>query len=242
MFLHYSEIVGVLLFTAPLTAMVTLIASESAGAVPSAYLFAGGFLTVVWTLTLFSVGFSLMAEFWQGTLDHAMASRTPLLVLMAGKVLAVTTATIPSAVIASTLVFLVSGDFDLANPGFTVASGLFAMLGIIAVTSTFSPVLMLARGRPGFFNAILPLGLVLSGFLYPVSLLSAEVEILARFTPMPWAMDGVMRSVEHGEVSWRYSVDWGIASVIAIAYFTLTCLMFNLVERRIKLTGSLGIS
>ena len=193
-----------------------------------------------WGWGTFYTGYSLAVEFNQGTLDHNLVSRTPLMLIMFGKALGAMTSGIPGGLLAFLLVLLVTRDLiEVSNPVALVVALGVAMVSIIVMGFTLTPLFLLSRGRPGLFNAILPLGIVLSGFLYPVSLFSSGVEVVARFLPTSWAMEGVIRSVDGGTASWAAS-DVGIALGLSLAYLVFTYFLFRKVEHRIRVTGSLG--
>lgn len=241
MLMDLGDYVGTVFLAAPIIGAVIWIASQGIGAIPSPYLSVGIFLTVVWVLILFRIGFSLAMEFFLGTLDHTLISPTPLFGIMIGKVAAFITIAIPPGAVSSALALLVSQEsIDVVSPGLTAVSAGFAVLGAVAVTYTLAPLFLLSRNA-GYFSApFAHLGMVLGAFLYPVSLLPTGVEVVARFMPTPWAMDGVMRSIESGGMSWRYAGDWGMALLVSLAYLGLTYLLFRKVETRIRVTGSLS--
>ena len=85
----------------------------------------------------------------------------------------------------------------------------------------FAPLFVLVKGRPGFFNALLPLGTALSGFLYPISQLSSEAQIVAHILPTSWAMDGVIRSVREGESAARIVRRLGSRNRVVAGFYGL---------------------
>jgi ABC-type multidrug transport system permease subunit len=94
--------------------------------------------------------------------------------------------------------------------------------------------------RGGFFNALMPLGTVLSGFLYPIDILPAGLELAARLLPAAWAMDAVVRSVNGTGETWRVVVDWAVASGLIAVLAILSVAAFQAAEKRVRVAGSLG--
>ena len=76
--------------------------------------------------------------------------------------------------------------------------------------------------------------------LYPVRLLPDSVEPIARFIPTSWAMESVMRSMQTGSLSMRMAGDWAVTLALTLLFLALTYLMFRVVERRVRVDGSLG--
>ena len=227
----------------PLVAMLAWMASRSEDHALVPYLSVGGFLMVMWNASLARMGFALSGEFALGTLEHTISSRTPLFLVLFAKSLAVMSGTFPASVIALLVILLLPGDIPrVSNPLLVLISVAIGMFGVLAVGFVFTPLLLLVQGRPGFFNAIMPLGVVLSGFVYPVSLLPPSAEIVARFLPTSWAMDAVAYSIDGNGSTWKIISDWGVALGFALVYLTLTFLLARIVETRIRVAGDLAFN
>ena len=225
----------------PLVAVATWIATQSSSSEPVAYVSIGVVLMAMWQTAAFFTGWSLAEEFNLGTLDHTLVSRTPLvLVMFAKSVASLTLALTPSAV-AFLVALAVSHELiDVALPLQLIVSMGFAISSIVVVGFIFTPLFVLVKGRGGGMNAILPIGTAFSGFLYPISQLSTETQILAHFLPTSWAMDGVIRSVREGESTLRIAGDWGAALGLSVVFLVCTYLLLRKVEDRVRVTGSLG--
>ena len=230
-----------LIIAVPLVATLAWIGSQIPNTGPLAYISVGVFLMLMWNWIVFVTGFSLATEFDLQTLEHIVVCRTPLIVVIFGKVLAIVTTGFPGGIAAFLVVPLVSRQIvDVSSPLLMIVSLGFAIFGVLSVSLIFAPLFLLVRGRPGFFNAIMPFGVVLSGFLYPISLFSPGVEILARFLPTSWAMEGIIRSIETGGATWRVASDWGVALALSLVYLGLSYLLLRKVEKQIRVTGSLS--
>ena len=239
--LRFATVLNLILASLPLVIVVAWVADTSPSTRPLAYISLGVVLIPVWNWTIFRTGWSLSSEYDLGTMDHTLVSRTPILVVILGKAMANIAMGIPAGLIGFLVVLLVSAELvDISSPLLVFVSMCFAILTVLSVSFAFSPLFMLVRGRAGFFNAIIPLGVVLSGFLYPVSQLSSEVEVIARFLPTSWAMDAIIRSIEPGGSTLRIAGDWGVAMALSAVYLATTYLMLRVVEKKIRVSGSLG--
>ena len=225
----------------PLVAVVTWITTQSPDSKPFAYISIGVILLAIWQIGVFLSGWSLAEEFQQGTVDYTMVSRTPLRVVILTKSLATLIMAIPSSLFAFATVQLISRELmDVERPLFLLVSIVVAAWCIIAVGYMFAPLFVLVKGRAGFFNAFQPLGIALSGFLYPVSQLSEELQIVARLLPTSWAMDGVIHSIESGGSAGRIYADWGVALGLSVVVLAATLFMFGKVENGLRRSGSVG--
>ncbi|MCY3802115.1 MAG: ABC transporter permease [Chloroflexi bacterium] len=232
---------GVSLSIVPLIAVITWITTQSPDSQPIAYISVGVILMAMWQTCVFFSGRSLASEFYEGTVDYTMVSRIPLRVVMLVKSVATLAIAIPSSLIAFATVQIVSRELiDVERPLFLLVSMLVAAWSITVVGYLFAPLFVLVQGRGGFFNAFQPLGIVLSGFLYPISQLSDEVQIVARLLPTSWAMDSVTRSIEPGESLVRIYADWGAALGVSVVMLAATLFMFSKVENTLRRNGNVG--
>ncbi len=205
------------------------------------YIAVGAFLYAIWNGTVFRVGWSLVGEMSQGTLEFQFVSRTSPAAVMLGKAVAIAAGGIASGLIASATVIAVGQKTpEIANFVLLFVSLGFALVAMISLSFIFAPFTLLARGRGGFFGPIQPFGALFSGFLYPVSLLPEGFEIAARFLPTAWAMEAVIRSVEDGDLSWRMVGEWGMAMLLTVVALALSYFLFRTVEQRIRINGALG--
>jgi ABC-type multidrug transport system permease subunit len=205
------------------------------------YVFVGAALMALWTLNVFYTGWSLSSEHAQGTLDLTMTSRTPLMLVIFGKALGITAWMVPAAIVSFLIVLGFSGGIPpVDSPSLLVVSGLLAFASVVAFSFIFAPVAFLMGARGGFFNALMPLGTVLSGFLYPIGLLPSELEVLARALPSAWAMDAVVRSVTGDGETWRIAADWAAACCLIVLLLALTAVAFREAEKRVRISGNLG--
>lgn len=224
-----------------MAAMLAWIVSRGAGTAPIAYISIGVFLMYVWNWGTFATGWGLRGEFFQGTIDHNLVSRTPMMVIMFGKALAGTTSGIPAGVVAFVVAVLVSKDLlAVGNPALFAVSLIMAMIAISAAGMILAPLFLMSQGGRGSFNLVGPVGIMLSGFAYPISLFSESIEVVARFLPTTWAMEGIVASMEPGDTSLRIAGDLGASVGLSALYLGLAYLLFRKVEHRIRVDGSLG--
>jgi ABC-type multidrug transport system permease subunit len=223
-------------------AVLAWIAARSQNPLALAYISIGACLMVMWNTAVFRIGWLLDSELWDGVFHINLVSRAPVTIVMLGKSAAFLSFTVVLGAGAFMVILAISQRIpDVANLPALLVSLVFVMISMIAAGFIFSPVAVLMGGRAGFFNAIMPFGVVFSGFLYPISILPMAFKIIARLLPTSWAMDGVIHSIG-GQVSmWRIAGDWGIALAISLVYVFLTHALLKVVERKVRRTGVLSI-
>lgn len=231
----------ILIYNVPLAVVLAWIAGQGSSPVPLDYLAVGVFLMAIWNWVAIRTGWALSFEFVIGTFDYTLTSRTPLMLVVFGRALARTTVGIPSGAVPCLVILLMSPKLiEVANPALLLISLAVAIFSVLSVGLIFAPVFLLLRGREGFFNVVRPVGVVLAGFLYPVSFLSPEVEVLARILPIPWAMDAIIHSLQSEGTSWAVIYALVTAAALSAVFLAVTYLSIHRVERRIRLTGDLS--
>lgn len=178
---------------------------------------------------------------WARTLEFDIVSRTPLMLILFGKSLAQMLYSLPTGIFSLITMFLVIRQVPaVSDIPSLVVSLVLIIISLIIISLLMAPVAVLAGGRGGFFNAINALGVLVSGFLYPVARLPAALAVFARLMPSSWAMDGVWKSVHGYESYWSILGDWGACILSIAVWLFLIYLLFQTVERRIRIAGTLS--
>jgi ABC-2 type transport system permease protein len=205
------------------------------------YVFVGAALSATWTMGVFRTGWSLANEHSWGTLDLLMTTRTPVALIMLGKTLGIIAFVAIGGVVAFAVVLGVSRQAPAVDDAaLFLASACVALVSLIALCFVFAPFSFLAGVRGGFFNALMPLGTVVSGFLYPIDVLPRSLEVVARLLPTAWAMQAVVDSIDGGASSATILLHLAVALALSAALIALACLLFVEAEQRVRLSGNLG--
>ena len=224
----------------PRVAVLGWIANRANDPVVLSYVAIGAGLMIIWNGSTNRMGRLLNIERFQGTLDLNLVSRTPLMLVLLGKALGIASFILSAGIASFLTVLVVSGKvFDVANLPLTLVSLAVALFSIVVTTFSFAPLMVLMGGQAGFFTAIIPAGVVFSGILYPVATLPTWAQIVGRFLPTSWAMDGMIHSIQGGVSGWSVVADWTTALLLTGIYFLLILLLFRKVEQRIRRTGSM---
>jgi ABC-2 type transport system permease protein len=230
-----------LLEAVPMVAVFAWIAKQSDDPSVLAYMVVGAPLVVIWNGVLFRVGRSLINELAGRTLEFTMISRTPVMVMLLGKAVAQIAYGILTGIVTLLVMFLVIRQLpEVASIPLLLISLVFVIFGLTMTSLLVAPVMVLVGGRAGFYNAIMPFGIVLSAFLFPVNRLPIALQVMARLLPMSWAMDGVWQSIRGPESFWPVVLTWALCIVSSAVIFGATHLLFRVVEKRIRITGVLS--
>ncbi|MDD5189586.1 MAG: ABC transporter permease [Dehalococcoidales bacterium] len=225
----------------PNTAIWTWIAVQSGNRDLVTYIMFGSPLVAIWATAAFVLGWALGNEIDNQTYPFILLSRTSMLSVMMGRMLAEMVLAIPYGLLASSVVLVVSRQFpEIANYWTLIPSLILVVLELVVVSLILAPLVVLVQGRGGFFNAIISLGIALGGFVYPISRLPQALQVAARFLPMSWVMDSVWYSIRGGALN-KILLSWGMSVLVAGCYLYISYAFMKFVEKRVRINGSIGI-
>jgi ABC-type multidrug transport system permease subunit len=227
--------------SAATSAALGWIVSQSGRVSVLAYLCVGVALISFWRGTVAISGWALSNELSGKTLDFTLISRSPLPVVLYGKIIAQLVYELPGGIISALSVLLVVRQIpQVIMPAYLPFSVLLAVAGLLILTSFLADLVILVGGKSGFFMGIVPFGAVLSGFILPVYQLPPGLEVVARLLPTSWAMDAVWLSVTGTDSVWLIWGNWAVAVVLSAVWFYITLRLANVVEKRIRVKGTIG--
>jgi ABC-type multidrug transport system permease subunit len=205
------------------------------------YLLAGAPFMAIWSGVAFRTGWSLDSEIGYNTLEFALISRTPMVVILFGKALAQLAYAIPVGALSLLVMSLLTHHPPAAaNLPLFLVSVFFILAGVAVVSLVFAPILVLVGGRAGFFNGILPFGIILSGFVFPPESLPLVFRVISWIMPTSWAMSGAWQSIKGPESVWTVIFAWIMCILASLFLFIVTIFLFRKIEDRIRITGRLG--
>ena len=193
---------------------------------------------VVWRAAVFHVGGLVNGAFNQGTLELEMMSRAPIVLVMLGKTLAAVSFFGTVGIGGFALVLLIGGAVPtVARPELLLPTLIVSTLAVVSTAFLFAPLAFLVGGRGGCFNAIVPIGVVLGGFVQPIGLLPLPVEVLARLLATAWAMEGLSLVLEGGPLI-EVAARWLVSLALSAATFALVGWLFVRAEGQLRTIGS----
>ena len=193
---------------------------------------------VVWRAAVFQVGGMVNNANNQGTLELEMMARAPIGLVMLGKTLAAIAFYGVIGIAGFVMVLAIGGSLPkVANLLVLLPSLAVAFAAVLATAFLFAPLTFVVGGRGGFFNAIIPVGIVLGGFVQPTGLLPLAAEIPARFLATSWAMDALNGAIR-GDPFSEVALQWTAALALSAATFAAAAWLFTRAERRIRRVGA----
>jgi ABC-2 type transport system permease protein len=205
------------------------------------YVIIGSGVMGLWSTLLFTSFFDLRADRREGTLELLVGSPTSIFTILSIRSFAnvlLGSVSFSLSMIAAMLIFGFS--LPLRNiPYFLISLAiLLYSFWCIGIFLAHWPVVSRLSGL--FINYLeLPVA-ILTGFMFPVSLLPTWAQKLSMLTPMSWAFRGVSTSFQPNvDISniWQY---WLMAFGISCIYLAGTFFMSRRVQDMIRVTGELS--
>ncbi|MPZ50495.1 MAG: hypothetical protein GEU75_14555 [Dehalococcoidia bacterium] len=226
----------------PTAILFAYIASISDRPVAQAYIYFGALFLLAWANTIFRVGWQLSGELYGGTLDLSIVSRAPTFAIVFGRAAAIAILGVAAGVLGIAVVVLFTGRMPPADSVPLLAVSLaLGIVALLAMSVVMSPVALLVDARAGFFNGLIPLLFFFSAFIFPASRLPDAIEFIPKLLPTSWAMEAVVGSAQGASTS-SVIEDWAGAIGLSVLLFVIAKLGIDVIERRIRVNGTLGRS
>jgi ABC-2 type transport system permease protein len=180
-------------------------------------------------------------ERWEGTLEYTfMAPIRRWVQLLGSTMFAVLYGLVHTTVILVVLTLFFG--LDLSNANFATAA-VFMIIGSasfigIGMMAAVLPLMYVERGAQMTF-VLQSLLLLVSGVYYSIEVLPEWMQVLARFSPATYVLDGVRQGLIYGTpVTELWHDVWPLA-IMAVVFIPLGIRIFGIAERYAKKTGKL---
>jgi len=214
------------------------------------YAVLGGGMMGMWGNTLYSSGFAIEFEKWQGTLEEVMAAPSKLLHVITGR--AVSNALFGLTNMVAVLVIAALGfkiSLGIADPLLFAVSLVLTLLSVSALGLIFASAFVLSRSAQTLTNGLeIPLYLI-SGSMFPIALLPFWVHPAAYVLGPTWGIDAIRLATSQEYISQTFwagvdpkiaiAFDLAVMFLITSVYAAIATVLFKMVEKRARTTGTL---
>jgi hypothetical protein len=195
----------------------------------------GCFLTALWRSSAFMGGWILSQAHDAGALDMEMTTCSSLSIIIFGRLTAVVAVYGATAVLAAAVVLLLGhGALEVGSPLLLLLSIPVAGLAIVACAYILIPMSFLTGGLPGFFNAILPGVVIVSGFLQPTDLLPGPVKFIGGLFGTTWAMDAIRHAIPREPDIGTVATSLLLSLVLSISFLVVARMLIGIAEQRLR--------
>ena len=205
------------------------------------YVAVGVFVTLIWMKCTLQMNWAMAREFQEGTAELLLISRTPFILITGAKILATATLNVvASAVVVLGSLLIFDQSVEVSSVPRLVVSLSFAVFAVVTTAFVFTPLNVLTRARGGAVLAVTWFGVVFGGLLFPISVLPGGLQVIARFLPTTWAMEGVRHSLQGEESLWQAAGEWMASLGLTVLLLFVIYFMFKKVEERVRVSGVLS--
>jgi len=191
-------------------------------------------------IALYSSGFAISFEKWQGTLEEVVAAPSNLLHVIAGK--SVSNAlfglvNMVAILLIASLVFRVS--LGVANPVLFALSLVLTLLSVSALGLIFASAFVLTRSAQVFTNGLEFPIYVISGSMFPIALLPFWVHPASYILGPTWGIEAIRIAAGQENVLLTFWLNVGVMLLITLAYVAIAAFLFKKVETKSRRDGTL---
>jgi len=214
------------------------------------YAVLGGGMMGMWGNTIYSSGFAIEFEKWQGTLEEVIAAPSKLIDVMTGRSISNALFGLTNMVavlIVGTFVFKIS--LGISDPILFTVSLLLTLLSVSALGLIFASAFVLSRSAQTLTNGLETPLYIMSGSMFPIALLPFWSQPLAYILGPTWGIDAIRLTTSRGYATQTFWVGMGTNSALVLdltvmvlitsAYVAIATVLFKMVETRARTKGTL---
>lgn len=204
----------------------------------------------MWGNTLYSSGFAISFEKWQGTLEQVLAAPSKLMYVIAGR--SISNALFGLINTVAVLLIAVFG-FEVAlgieNPVIFAVSLFLTLLSMSALGLIFASAFVLSRSAQTLTNGLETPLYIISGSMFPIGLLPFWTHPASYILGPTWGVDAIRLAASSKYIDhtfWRgtsvisaIALDLAVMFLITLVYVAIATVLFRVVEDKARREGTL---
>jgi ABC-2 type transport system permease protein len=206
------------------------------------YAILGGGMMGMWGNTLYSSGFAIEFEKWQGTLEEVLAAPSNLMHVIAGR--SVSNALLGLLNMVAILLIATLGygvPLGIAQPILFAVSLALTLLSVSALGLIFSSAFVLSRSAQVFTNGLETPLYIISGSMFPIwGILPFWIHPASYILGPFWGIEAIRMSATAENFSfdsWMGCI--GLTVLLTLVYVTIATVLFKFVEKKARQEGTL---
>jgi len=207
------------------------------------YAILGGGMMGMWGNTLYSSGYSIQFDRWNGTLEAVLATPAPLVWIIAGRSLWNALIGIINAVFIFVIaVFWFQVPLNLSDPPLFFLALFVTLLSLAALGIVFSSAFVLSKNASILTNGLEFPIYVGTGTMFPIAMLPAWSGPLSLSLAPSWGIDAMRYSALSGYAGLEVGY-WGdivIMIVLGLVYVIVAYFLFQKIEEMVRVKGDIG--
>lgn len=207
------------------------------------YVILGAGLMGLWTCICFSSAGDINRERFSGTLSIIYTAPASFPTIIFGKILGNTILSLVTLLLSFlTSKLLYNASIQVESPGYVLLSLLAAIISFITISTVIAYLLTLSRKTQLYMNCIeIPIILV-CGFVFPVEVLPNWVLPISYALSPTWAVKLIRMSIAGINNSAEYFTTFGIMAAITLAYVVVSTLLYQVIDKQVRIRATLEVS
>ena len=202
----------------------------------------GGGVLGMWGNMLFSSGFTILYDRYNGTVEPIMLTPTHLIDVIAGRSVWNTFIGLINAMLVFVFAELIFGvGVSVAEPLFFFPMLILTLFSLATIGLMLSAMFVLTRASFAVMTILEFPIYVFSGALFPVSVLGPLKPASYLLAPS-WGVDAMKQTAVEGYesmVSWGIHFDVLMMFLLMLVYVTMAFILFKVIERNIRESGTM---
>lgn len=205
------------------------------------FLIIGTLASQAWDATVWSCGFALQSDAYQGTLPSILASPGNRMAVVLGYGLGDFVLSAPAVIVTLVVGLGFGATFDIANPLLALVALTVVFMSALAIGVACSGLFVLSRNANPLANFLQTPIWILAGFYFPRSVLPDWMEPIGAVLPITHALEALRASMLRGAGWIELADELGIAVLASGAFLLLGVWSLRRVDHELRRTGSLNL-
>jgi ABC-2 type transport system permease protein len=205
------------------------------------FLIVGALAVQAWNATVWSCGFALQMDAYEGTLPSILASPANRMAVVLGYGLGDLVLSVPAVLVILALGLGYGADFDVASPSLAAVMLAMVFVSALAVGVALSGLFILSRNANPLANFLQTPIYILAGFYVPRSVLPGWLAWLGATLPITHALEGLRASMLEGAGWGDVSDRLALALLTSALFLLLGVWSLRRVDHELRRTGSLNL-
>lgn len=208
-----------------------------------AYVILGTGMINLWSSIVYSSAGTIDRERHIGTLEIISAMPVDFRICISGKITGSVIIGVLSAVNGYIFIIILSGErMTIAHPILFAINILVIIISYIGISLILAVFFTLSRQARHLTNASEFPVFILSGLIFPVENLPVWTRPLSYILSPTWGVKTLRMCVFGIDNKTNYIIQFGILVVIAISYFVIAKVLFDIFTKKIRYDGTLGVA
>lgn len=200
----------------------------------------GSGLMGVWLASAFITAYNVLVERWSSTLELLIAAPSSLQLWILGRSLASTTLSLISMLVTlSCAYFVIHVKLTIKYPFLFVLMMLIIALTLTFLGSIISSLFVLTRAAEALIDVMVYPIYILSGLVFPISILPSWLQPLSFCMPLHWASVGLQATMQ-GDIS-TVIKSLFILLIMGVLLAILSTLCYRTIEKRVRNHATLAL-